>query len=90
LSNDLDVPLINDGQVRVKPFNFKIMFTRIDDIVQPTWTVSGNGFFTDLSDNFKPIALQTSTLYNIDVTINNIINLEFQQNHSVNNTAEYA
>jgi hypothetical protein len=86
LSNDLDVPLINDGQVRVKPFNFKIMFTRIDDIVQPTWTVSGNGFFTDLSDNFKPIALQTSTLYNIDVTINNIINLEFQQNHSVNNT----
>ena len=89
LSNDLDVPLINDGQVRVKPFNFKIMFTRIDDIVQPTWTVSGNGFFTDLSDNFKPIALQTSTLYNIDVTINNIINLEFQQNHSVNNTYDF-
>jgi len=89
LSNDLDVPLINDGQVRVKPFNFKIMFTRIDDIVQPTWTVSGNGFFTNLSDNFKPIALQTSTLYNIDVTINNIINLEFQQNHSVNNTYDF-
>lgn len=89
LSNDLDVPLINDGQVRVKPFNFKIMFTRIDDIVQPTWTVSGNGFFLDLVDNFKPIALQTSTLYNIDVTINNIINLEFQQNHSVNNTYDF-
>jgi len=89
LSNDLDVPLINDGQVRVKPFNFKIMFTRIDDIVQPTFTVSGNGFFTNLSDNFKPIALQTSTLYNIDVTINNIINLEFQQNHSVNNTYDF-
>lgn len=90
LSNDLDVPLINDGAVRVKPFNFKIMFTRIDDIAsQPTWTVSGNGFFTDLSDNFKPIALQTSTLYNIDVTINNIINLEYQQNHSVNNTYDF-
>ena len=89
LSNDLDVPLINDGQVRVKPFNFKIMFTRIDDIVQPTFTVSGNGFFTDLSENFKPIALQTSTSYNIDVTINNIINLEFQQNHSVNNTYDF-
>jgi hypothetical protein len=89
LSNDLDVPLINDGVVRVKPFNFKIMFTRIEDIVQPTWTVSGNGFFLDLSDNFKPIALQTNTLYNIDVAINNIINLEFQQNHSVNNTYDF-
>jgi len=89
LSNDLDVPLINDGQVRVKPFNFKIMFTRIDDIVQPTWIVSGNGFFTDLSDNFKPIVFQANTLYNIDVTINNIINLEFQQNHTVQNTYDF-
>ena len=89
LTNDLDVPLIIDGQVRVKPFNFKIMFTRIEDIGQPTWTISGNGFFTDLSDNFKAITLQTNTLYNIDTTINNIINLEFQQNHSVNNTYDF-
>jgi hypothetical protein len=89
LTNDLDVPLIIDGQVRVKPFNFKIMFTRIQDIGQPTWSISGNGFFLDLSDNFKAITLQTNTLYNIDTTINNFINLEFQQNHTVNNTYDF-
>ncbi|MHC4316262.1 MAG: hypothetical protein ACYSW3_27785 [Planctomycetota bacterium] len=90
LTNDLDVPLIIDGQVRVKPFNFKIMFTRIDDIAsQPTWTVTGNGFFSDLSNNLQYIALQTSTLYNIDVTINNIINLEYIQNHTVGNTYDF-
>ena len=90
LSNDLDVQLINDGTVRVKPFNFKIMFTRIDDVASlPTWTISGNGFFSDLANTCTPISLQTSTLYNIDVTVNNIINLEYQQNHSVGNTYDF-
>jgi hypothetical protein len=89
LSNNLDTPLIIDGQVRVKPFNFSIKFTRIQDIVQPTWTVSGNGFYVNLSDQMQYITLQTQTLYNIDVTIQNIINLEFVQNHTVGNTYDF-
>jgi hypothetical protein len=89
LTNDLDTPLIIDGTVRVKPFNFSIKFTRIQDAVQPTWTVSGNGFFVNLSDQLQYISLQTQTLYNIDVTIQNTINLEFIQNHTVGNTYDF-
>lgn len=89
VTNDLDTPLIIDGQVRVKPFNLSIKFTRIADVVLPTWTVTGNGFFVNLSDQLEYISLQTQTLYNIDVTILNTINLEFIQNHTVGNTYDF-
>jgi hypothetical protein len=89
LTNDLDSALIIDGTVRVKPFNFSIKFTRIEDVVQPTWTVAGNGFYVDQNDLMHYISLQTQTLYNIDVTILNTINLEFIQNHTVGNTYDF-